>query len=55
MAQDSAGRSADVQVASQLIGKLLGLSEQASVQELEDEAALLTREILGWLEKAEED
>lgn len=38
----------------EFIGKLLRLGEQASVQELKDETALLLGSILGWLEEAEQ-
>ena len=54
LAQYAAGRGTNVQVASELICKLLRLGEQASMQGLEDEAALLVRCILSWLEEAEE-
>ena len=54
LAKYATGGGADVQVACQLIGELLGLGEQARVQKLEDEAALLMWSILCWLEEAEE-
>ena len=46
MAEYSAGWGADVQVACQLVGKLLRLGEQAGVQYLQDEAALLAMLLL---------
>lgn len=55
LAHDSACRRADVQVAGQLARKLLRLSQEASVQDLEDEATLLSMPFPYRLEEAEQD
>lgn len=43
-----------VQMPSQFIGKLLRLGQQSSVQNLENEAALLCMPLADWLEEAEQ-